>query len=451
MSVRRRVLCYQKRVPHAERTRSKRISCVLNVSVSRFRNTYINGHNIVRCKKQSFYTPESTIVDFSMAGQEKDLILSPLVIDGLPKYMSFGFHRCMERAVWTFAELGIADLMAAHKVSLTATELSQLNGNDWNAEFLYRLLRAVADADIVKELSVSDLNSQCDICPERVNHFQLTDNGLFLTSNHPSKARDLIRLELGPIVHRASEYQPRLIQHGTKYGNSFEQAFQCGLFDYLGKDENKEYSTIFNNAMIAYSNDCIQAICSLVDFSHFEKLVDIAGGFGSVLSFLLEKHPTLNGIVFDLAHVIKDAHEQHPNEFQKRNIEPNRYQFVSGDMFKSETIPQSDSYILKFIIHDWNDEDAVMILKNILTANKSGPPRSITVFIVEMVILPNERHNWFARVMDIEMLSLLNAKERTTAEYVNLLKESGYELKKLYRTDGPYSIIEATGTTVTSN
>ncbi|CAF3728763.1 unnamed protein product [Rotaria socialis] len=415
--------------------------------ILRLPRTYRTANN-TRDRK---HTPESTIVDFIMADQEKYVILSPLVIGGLPKYMSFVFHRCMERAVWTFAELGIADLMAAHKVSLTATELSQLNGNDWNAEFVYRLLRAVADADIVKELSVSDLNSQSDICPERVNHFQLTDNGLFLTSNHPSKARDLVRLDLGPIAHRASEYQPRLIQHGTKYGNSFEQAFQCGLFDYLGKEENKEYSTIFNNAMISYSNDCIQSICPPVDFSHFEKLVDIAGGFGSLLAFLLEKHPKLNGIVFDLAHVIKDAQEQHPNEFQQRNIEPNRYQFVSGDMFKPETIPQADSYVLKFIIHDWNDEDAVMILKNILSANKSGPSRSITVFIVEMVILPNERQNWVARIMDIEMLSVLNAKERTTAEYMKLLKESGYELKKLHRINESYSIIEAIATTVTSN
>ncbi|CAF1170036.1 unnamed protein product [Rotaria sordida] len=120
--------------------------------------------------------------------------------------MSFNFHRCIERVVWIFAELGIADLMADHQVPLTAIELSQLNGNQWNAEFLYRLLQAVADVDIVKELSASDENSQTDVHPEHKNRFQLTDNGLFLTSNHPLKAQDLIRLELGPTTHKPSPH-----------------------------------------------------------------------------------------------------------------------------------------------------------------------------------------------------------------------------------------------------
>ncbi|CAF4884434.1 unnamed protein product [Rotaria sp. Silwood2] len=137
------------------------------------------------------------------------------------------------------------------------------------------------------------------------------------------------------------------------------------------------------------------------------------------------------------------AQKQSPNEFQQKKIESNRYQFVSGDMFKPETIPQADSYVLKFIIHDWNDEDSIKILKSIRAANKSREQKLITIFIVEMILLPNNKNNWVARVMDIEMLSFLNAKERTKAEYIQLLKESGYEFKELYRTDGPYSIIEA--------
>ncbi|CAF2789396.1 unnamed protein product [Rotaria sp. Silwood2] len=378
-----------------------------------------------------------------MAEQGTDLILSPLVTDGLPKYMSLVFHRCMERVVWTFNELGIADLMAQHKMPLTATELSQLNGNDWNSEFLYRLLRAVADADIVREINVNDTNYETVGNPEHENRFQLTDNGLFLTSNHPSKARDLIRLELGPTTHKPSVYTPSLIQHGFKYGNGFEQAFGCSLFDYLKKEENKEYSTIFDNAMITYSNYCTVSIGSLVDFSRFEKIVDVAGGLGTLLSIILEKHQKVNGIVFDLAHVIENAQKQSPNEFQQKKIESNRYQFVSGDMFKPETIPQADSYVLKFIIHDWNDEDSIKILKSIRAANKSREQKLITIFIVEMILLPNNKDNWVARVMDIEMLTFLNAKERTKAEYIQLLKESGYEFKELYRTDGPYSIIEA--------
>ena len=379
-----------------------------------------------------------------MTKQGNEALLSPLVIGGLPKFMSFTFHRFIERVLWTFAELNIADLMAAHKTPLTATELCLLQGNNWNTAFLYRLLRAVAVAGIVKELSTDGGDSLNDIHPEKEIRFQLTDDGLFLTTDHPSKARDLIRLELGSITQKPSEFLPYLIQHGYQDGNGFEQAFGCTLFDYVQGEENKEHSAIFNNAMVAYSMSSSISIPSLIDFSRFEKLVDIGGGFGTLLSLIMEKYQQLSGVVFDLAHVIGEAQKQKSGEFEQRHIASHRYQLVSGDMFKPETIPQADSYIMKFIIHDWNDDDSARILTSIRSANKSHEKRVITLFLVEMVITSDRTNNWKARGMDIEMLSLLNAKERTTAEYKRLLEKSGYEFKKLHSIDGPYYAIEAT-------
>ncbi|CAF5211844.1 unnamed protein product, partial [Rotaria magnacalcarata] len=91
-----------------------------------------------------------------MAESKNTIVHSPLELKGLAKYLSLTCHRALERGVWTFCELGIADIMADYQAPITAKQLSQLNGNTWNAEFLYRLLRVIADVDIVKEIINND-------------------------------------------------------------------------------------------------------------------------------------------------------------------------------------------------------------------------------------------------------------------------------------------------------
>jgi hypothetical protein len=186
---------------------------------------------------------------------------------------------------------------------------------------------------------------------------------------------------------------------------------------------------------------------SIVDFTRFNKLVDIAGGLGTLLSSVLEKNSNLHGILFDLEHVIENAKTNNPNEFERKQIQSNRYEFVAGDMFNSNTIPQADAYILKFIIHDWNDEKSIEILQSIRNANKTQTEKTISIFIVETIILSNEKDNFVAHAMDLDMLSLLGSKERTLTEYINLLNQSGYELKQVYKTKSGMAIIEATTTT----
>jgi hypothetical protein len=100
---------------------------------------------------------------------------------------------------------------------------------------------------------------------------------------------------------------------------------------------------MFNNCMVAYRNDMIASMIPVVDFSRFNRLVDVAGGSGMLLAAVLEKHRHLHGILFGLEHVIKDARNNDPNEFQRKQIELDRYEFVAGDMFKPETIPPADA------------------------------------------------------------------------------------------------------------
>ena len=123
------------------------------------------------------------------------------------------------------------------------------------------------------------------------------------------------------------------------------------------------------------------------------------------------------------------------------------YNLVAGDMFKSETIPQADAYILKEVIHNWNDEKCIEILKSIRDANKIEMKKVITVFIFESVILSNGKSDLEAHILDLEMLLVLGSKERTLDEHINILKKSGYELKRVYTTASCTSIIEAVTTT----
>ena len=188
-------------------------------------------------------------------------------------------------------------------------------------------------------------------------------------------------------------------------------------------------------------------IGSIVDFSRFKTLVDVGSGTGALLASILTGSKQLHGVAFDLPKVIEHARNDKPNEFEKKQLDSNRYEYVSGDMFKSETIPAGDSYIMKNIIHDWNDDDAAKILTAIKSATqRSNDAKTVSIFLVEMVIIPENIYNWEARMLDIEMLTLLNAKERTLPEYVKLLQQSGFEFKQLHRLSSSYSIVEAVTT-----
>ena len=150
-----------------------------------------------------------------------------------------------------------------------------------------------------------------------------------------------------------------------------------------------------------------QPVVNAVDFSRFNTIVDIGGGLGYLLSRILEKYFTIKqGICFDLSNVIE--HSKTENEFEKRKISKDRYEFVGGDMFDAKTIPQADAYILQNIIHDWTDERAIDILKSIRTAAHG---KQVTLFIVDVIILPeneqNKSINHTAHAFDIHMLIVI--------------------------------------------
>lgn len=358
-------------------------------------------------------------------------------LTGFPKYLSFVTNRLSETAVWAFAELKLADLLATADTPQTAEQLAKKQG--WNSELLYRLLRAVAEADIVHEIK-----SKESIHPEQTNHFELTEDGRFLTSDHPSKCRSLLCFELNPRVKAASAYLPQLIREGYSKGNGAEQASgNVPFFEFIAKEENREIANCFDEAMTSYSTYSRKLIVNNVDFSRFDTIVDIGGSKGTLLAYILKQYPTIKrGICFDLPNVVQQLEDD--NEFSKQNISKDRYEYVSGDMFDGKTIPQADAYVLQNVIHDWNDERAIDILKSI---HEAANGKEITIFIIGYHIIPEIEQDQFIRqtalAFDLHMLISLTAKERTQTQHEHLFEKSGFRFKNLYRTQTPFSVIEA--------
>ena len=200
------------------------------------------------------------------------------------------------------------------------------------------------------------------------------------------------------------------------------------VFDYF--PNNPEHSEIFNNAMTDLSMGTAAPVVEAYDFSGIETLADIAGGHGYLLSQILKSNPGLKGILFDLQHVIAGA-DTLPNAQGVAE----RVEKVSGDFFAS--VPAADAYIMKHIIHDWDDERCITILKNIYAVMKDNGK----VLIVESVV-PEGNEPHYSKLLDLEMLVSPGGKERTETEYAELLEKAGFRLTRIVPTKSPFSVVE---------
>jgi hypothetical protein len=209
-----------------------------------------------------------------------------------------------------------------------------------------------------------------------------------------------------------------------------DKALGMPIFEYLAK--NPEYSEVFNAAMTALSAPVVGAAIEAYDFSTIGTLVDVAGGHGEVLMSILKACPDVRGILADVGHVIEGAKPR----IAAAGLS-NRCEAVAIDFFKS--VPAGDAYIMKHIIHDWDDERASIILGNIATAMGTKRGR---VILLEAVIRADAEPD-FGKFIDIEMLALPGGRERRAEEFKALFARSGFEMTKIVPTKSPLSIVEA--------
>ena len=312
-------------------------------------------------------------------------------------------------ALQVVAKLRVADKLASGPRSAAelATELRV------NEDALFRVLRALAAVGVFEETT-----------PRR---FKLAAAGEMLRANVPGSMHDMALWITSPFHFRTYAE----LMHSVETGKpAAEKLVGMPVFEYFPSDP--ELSEIFNNAMTAFSNSVVPAALAAYDFSGIERLVDVAGGHGAALTAILQKYPRMQGVLFDLDHVVKGARPR----IEALGLST-RCTIEAGDFFKA--VPKGDGYVMKHIIHDWDDERAIAILKNIRTAMGNAQGR---VILLESVLQPGNAPD-FGKVIDLEMLVMPGGRERTAEEFDALFAKAGFKLTQVVRTEAPLSVIEA--------
>jgi hypothetical protein len=315
----------------------------------------------------------------------------------------------VSRVVYIAAKLGLADQLK--DTARTASEIAEATGT--HAPSLYRVMRALAGAGILAEAEEK--------------RFQLTPLGATLRSDAPFSLRALATSELGE-VHYPSW---GALLHTVKTGErGFDHVFGTDCWDYFGK--HPEYAQIFNQSMTELTRIVEPAVARAYDFSAFAKIVDVGGGHGGLLTSILKKSPGSKGVIMDAPQVIEGA---------KKRIEAEglteRCEALGGNFF--EAVPEGgDAYIMKHIIHDWEDPQAIAILKNCRKAIKEGGK----VILVESVI-PEGNEPSLAKYGDLVMMLIPGGRERTAKEFGALFQAAGFRLERIIPTESPLCVIEA--------
>jgi SAM-dependent methyltransferase len=219
------------------------------------------------------------------------------------------------------------------------------------------------------------------------------------------------------------------MKHSVMTGESaWEPTHDAAVFDWF--EAHPEEAQIFNDCMSELSFGAAPPIVKAYDFSGIGTLADIAGGHGFLLSQILKANPDMRGILFDMQSVIDGA-----DELLEREGVIDRVEKMSGDFFKE--VPAADAYIMKHIIHDWDDERSILIMKNIHRAMNNGGK----LLIAEMVV-PEGNDPHPSKVLDLEMLTSPGGVERTEQEYRDLYEAAGFRLTRIVPTRSPFSVIE---------
>ena len=304
------------------------------------------------------------------------------------------------------ADLDIADRLAGGAKSVDA--LSVETGTHTDA--LYRIMRILAAEGVFRETSP--------------RQFELTELGGALRSDAPSSARDFIRM-----MNREPYIAFSKLDHSVTTGQpAFDEVFGKARFDWLA--EHPAEAALFQRAMIAVSQGDNEAVAEAFDFRPFTRVIDVGGGHGQLLSLILERHQHLSGVLFDRPSGVDAAKSQ-------LGSASTRIEFASGDFFNA--VPSgADVYILKLVIHDWDNEQAIKILTKCREAMAPGGRVLIAEGIVRTGDAPDPM-----KFIDAIMLVVTGGTERTEKEYVALLAEAKLRLDRVHATSRPISLLEA--------
>src|SRR5215472_10092063 len=277
---------------------------------------------------------------------------------------------------------------------------------------LYRLLPALAAVGVFHETANKE--------------FSLTPLGVCLTSDAPGSRRNYARWIGTPGQWRSWGN----LLHSIKSGESASE-FTHGNDAWTYRVQHPEEQAVFNSAMTTNSRSEAHAVLEAYNFSRFDCIVDVGGGQGLLLKEILLACPAARGILFDQPQVIASAHQA---PFAAAEL-AQRYRFVAGSFF--ESVPEKgDAYLMKAILHDWDDDRSKEILR---TCHRAMSPKAILLVIERVVGPPNEVPE--GKFSDLNMMVQYAALERTRQEFHDLLMSGGFKMTEVVPTRSPLSII----------
>jgi hypothetical protein len=314
----------------------------------------------------------------------------------------------LAKALYAVAELGIPDHLENGPRSVD--DIASATGA--HASSVYRLLRTLTAFGVFEHGADG--------------RFALTSLGATLRSSAPEHTRAAVRMLAGPWMWRAtSEFL-----HSVRTGEpGMARAYGRPVFEVLAEDA--EQSTIFNEAMIGFHGDEPPAIAAAYDFSDIRTLVDVGGGTGNLLLTILEKRSHLRGTLFDQPHVAAEAR----SNIQARKL-ADRCSVVEGSFF-GELPKGHDAYLLSHIIHDWDERACHAILGRC----REAIPANGRLLIVEQVI-PDGNAFHPGKFLDMVMLAVTGGRERTAAEYGELVAPAGFKLERVVPTPSSVSVVD---------
>jgi hypothetical protein len=309
----------------------------------------------------------------------------------------------LSRALHVVAELGVADLLDDEPRS--AAHLAEAGG--WDADALHRVLRLLESHGIFR----LDGHRQ----------WLHTPQSLQLRSDHVASQRGFVRMSGTPFSWESFTS----LQHSVETGQpGVARLDPRGPWAYL--EAHPDQAAVFQQAMADKSRADVAAVMQVHDFTGHQRVVDVAGGSGHLVQSVVATHPEIEGVLFELPEVV-------------RTLAPlDGIEVVAGDFFR-DALPAADCYMLMNIVHDWDDDAAVAILRAVAAA---GAPRRATVLVVEAVLPEGPDDHW-AKTLDVMMLALTGGRERTLYQYDALFTGAGLTLRQVTPTATSFSVVEA--------
>ncbi|NQV58225.1 MAG: hypothetical protein HQ502_01065 [Alphaproteobacteria bacterium] len=315
----------------------------------------------------------------------------------------------LSKALYAVADARVADCMDDAPVPVS--ELARQTGS--NADALYRIMRSLACMGIFFE--------------HDDHAFSHTPVSRLLRADHEHSQLDGV-LFRGLELYEAYIEMPHTLASGAP---SFKRRFGMSMFEYL--NANADMQARFQACMESDTRAQKIGILAAYDFSPFASIVDVGGGNGALISAILGAYPKANGILFDRKSVLDQVREGPGGALPRCALE-------DGDFFQA--VPKGgDLYILKYIIHDWRDDDAVTILKNCRAAMNADTK----LLIIDAIFGPRNEPNT-ALTLDLSMLAAVGGVERRQDEFEALFRSAGFALNRVIATKSPLSILEVVPT-----